>query len=110
MGRCESCDNVQIQGDELPPLREAMRDMQSAVAAYYLETARGGDLGLRVRTFFVEPVAQVNRDIAAGFQYRTGDVSSNTENAGARFPRALQGGVRIFGRKQPHCQRSRFRR
>jgi hypothetical protein len=42
---------VEVAPDELPPLREAMRDVQSAVAGYYAEAARGGDLGGPVRAF-----------------------------------------------------------
>lgn len=45
---------VQVSQDELPPLREAMRDIQEAVAAYYAETARDEDLGAPVRTFLVK--------------------------------------------------------
>lgn len=83
---------VQVSADELPPLREAMRDIQTAVAAYHAETARGGDLGARVRAFLVnaqtlndlfsnaivdsasykalyDPPAHVNADLINGVKY-----------------------------------------
>lgn len=44
---------VALSATEVPPLREAMRDLQMSVADYYAETARGGDLGPRVRSFLV---------------------------------------------------------
>ena len=44
---------VGLSAAEVPPLREAMRDLQMSVAGYYAETARGGDLGPRVRGFLV---------------------------------------------------------
>lgn len=46
---------------EIAPLREVMRDLQVSVAAYYAETARGGDLGPRVRGFLV--AAQTLNDL-----------------------------------------------
>jgi hypothetical protein len=52
---------VDLTEDELPPLREAMRDLQLSVAAYYTESARGGDLGPRVRNFLVS--AQTLNDL-----------------------------------------------
>lgn len=52
---------VRVSEDELLPLREAMRDVQTAVSAYYAETARGGDLGPRVRSFLVN--AQTLNDL-----------------------------------------------
>jgi hypothetical protein len=43
---------VEVPPDEVPRLREAMRDIQSSVADFYAETARDIDeLGRRVRTF-----------------------------------------------------------
>lgn len=45
------------------PLREAMRDLQTAVAAYYTATAQAGDLGNRVRTFLIN--AQTLNDLFA---------------------------------------------
>lgn len=52
---------VELTPAEIPPLREAMRDVQTAVAAYYAETARGGDLGITVRGFLAS--AQVVNDL-----------------------------------------------
>lgn len=66
---------VQIPVDELPRLREAMRDVQRSVAAFYAETARDIDeLGMRVRTFLA--AAQVVNDLltsasAAQSTYKT---------------------------------------
>lgn len=44
---------VSVSRDEVLALREGMRDVQAAVADYYAETARGGDLGTTVRAFLV---------------------------------------------------------
>ena len=44
---------VVLSASEVLPLREAMRDLQLSVTDYYAETARGGDLGPRVRSFLV---------------------------------------------------------
>ena len=52
---------VELGPAEVPPLREAMRDVQVAVATYYAETARGGDLGVAVRGFLGS--AQVVNDL-----------------------------------------------
>ena len=52
---------VELTPPEIPPLREAMGDLQTAVAAYYAETARGGDLGTAVRGFLAS--AQVVNDL-----------------------------------------------
>jgi hypothetical protein len=52
---------VNLASDELPPLSEAMRDVQSAVATFYAATARGGDLGVAVRGFLA--CAQVVNDL-----------------------------------------------
>ncbi|MBH0009567.1 hypothetical protein [Salinibacterium sp. SWN1162] len=52
---------VRLEAAELMPLREAMRDLQRSLADYYAETARGGDLGPRVRSFLV--AAQTLNDL-----------------------------------------------
>ncbi|WP_433165879.1 hypothetical protein [Kribbella sp. CA-247076] len=52
---------VELTSAEIPPLREAMGDVQVAVATYYAETARGGDLGIAVRGFLAS--AQVVNDL-----------------------------------------------
>lgn len=54
---------VELTPPEIPPLREAMGDVQTAVATYYAETARGGDLGVPVRGFLAS--AQVVNDLLA---------------------------------------------
>lgn len=62
---------VELTPSEIPPLREAMRDVQTAVAKYYAETAQGGDLGVPVRGFLAS--AQVVNDLLAN---QTTDASS----------------------------------
>ena len=52
---------VELTPAEIPPLRAAMGDVQVAVATYYAETARGGDLGVAVRGFLAS--AQVVNDL-----------------------------------------------
>ncbi|WP_454042954.1 hypothetical protein [Cellulosimicrobium sp. Marseille-Q8652] len=52
---------ITLTTSEIAPLREVMRDLQTSVAGYYAETARGGDLGPRVRSFLV--AAQTLNDL-----------------------------------------------
>lgn len=42
---------VALTPAEIPPLREAMLDIQVAVARYYAETSRSGDTGIPLRNF-----------------------------------------------------------
>lgn len=53
-GRVKYELQVTVSAEELPPLREAMGDIQRAVARYYAATARGADLGDPVRTFLLK--------------------------------------------------------
>lgn len=62
---------VDLTPSEIPPLREAMSDIQTAVAKYYVETARGGDLGVPARGFLAS--AQVVHGLLAN---QTTDASS----------------------------------
>lgn len=50
---------VALQFDELLPLREAMRDVQEGVAAYYAASARHSELGRSVR-IFLDAAQRVN--------------------------------------------------
>lgn len=53
--------SIQIAAHERPPLREAMRDVQKSVSAYYAATATGDELGGHVRAFLVS--AQTLNDL-----------------------------------------------
>ena len=46
-----STTHLTITAAEEPRLLQVMKDIQETVAAYYAETARGGDLGAHVRTW-----------------------------------------------------------
>ena len=46
-----STPHLTITAAEEPRLVQVMKDIQETVAAYYVETALGGDLGVRVRTW-----------------------------------------------------------
>lgn len=52
---------VELTPAEIPRLREAMGDIQVAVAKYYAQTAQGGDVGVAVRGFLAS--AQVVNDL-----------------------------------------------
>lgn len=52
---------VELTPAEVPPIREAMRDVQLAAASYYAQTTRGDDLGSAVRAFLAN--AQVVNDL-----------------------------------------------
>lgn len=52
---------IQIAAHERQPLREAMRDVQKSVSAYYSATATGDELGSHVRAFLVS--AQTLNDL-----------------------------------------------
>jgi hypothetical protein len=46
-----SSSHLAIAAAEKPRLRQVMKDIQETTAAYYAETARGGDLGAHVRNW-----------------------------------------------------------
>lgn len=49
-----STPHLTITADEEPRLQQVMKDIQESVAAYYAETARGGDLGAQARTWLTK--------------------------------------------------------
>src|SRR4051794_25530945 len=73
---------------ELPRMQEAMRDVQSNVASFYAETARGSrELGRWIRTFLA--AAQVINDLLM-------NASSQKAAYKALFNERRESGVRLI--------------